>query len=1046
MNYFDWEFYISKNKDLKANGIIDKEQALWHYKNYGKKEGRYCNKNEINYKERSDDLITCTSKEELIKNIKYWNWKAYKNNHTDLKNLLNQELLKHLLNLGLKENREIIIDKKNLTPIDNSSLIYNSNLLLPIDFDWKQYLNLNKDLEDKNLDEIQCKLHYILYGNLEERNFNKILIINTQYGLGNRLRALASAYSICKIQNFKLIINWVPDNHCDCLIEELIDNANNYGEIISKKIDINSIKNFKIYNYLETENGGKKDEYIDNNYNKIYVKSNCILNNKHSFKYFEYFLQSLKWNDTINNLINSITDIDNCIGMHIRMEGGAQYTSQSYEKTSNWTKEETELLFKYREISHIDNFINQINNILDKNPEQKFFIATDMKSNYEKLINIYGNDKIKILERNNFDRSKQELYYGVADIIILSRCKQFYGSYWSSFSELVTYFQKKQIKKNNIWSNNFKKYNNNLLSIAIAHKNRINNLINSINSYIDNDYIDDIVICDFNSDENIREILKKKIKSNFWKINIIQITSKTPYIASICNNIALYFTKNEKILKLDADNMIVNSNLFFETYMKYNLNDNFIHFSWKNAKNENEQHLNGIFFATKTDIKNIGFHNQNILFYGWEDCEFKERLIKDKNEITLNSNFFCQQEQSDCDRVINQNNIYGLDYINFFGFNIKNIKQVNTLILYNKVMCELYPNITTDNDISMLLNKNNVKARYSEYSILFNNIPVYNTNCNYTTNYQSICKFEIFDKMLEYNCWSNVGIFLNNLIKKYNITDVKDKIRLFYILDFSVNEFKNNNNYNFIFSLYNETNISRAIELLYCLKENLNVESIRNYYILLEKSTNKKYFIKEILLFLIKRNNSIKIHDIEYRPTYNYIFNFVNNNIEGTIIMANSDIVFDNSLDILKDLNDDQFISLTRYNVINGNSELIKFEHNGNVNILSQDTWIFKSPMKYKLNNDMNLGTFYCDSYMNYVLSKSQYKCFNLYNDIISLHIQNSLSESQLIQNNELTINRYNENKDKIKDFNTLGLEVNTLNDFINNINYNMFKSWDELK
>ena len=53
------------------------------------------------------------------------------------------------------------------------------------------------------------------------------------------------------------------------------------------------------------------------------------------------------------------------------------------------------------EISHIDNFINQINNLLHKNPEQKFFIATDMKSNYEKLINIYGNDKIKILERNN---------------------------------------------------------------------------------------------------------------------------------------------------------------------------------------------------------------------------------------------------------------------------------------------------------------------------------------------------------------------------------------------------------------------------------------------------------------------------------------------------------------------------------------------------------------------------------------------------------------------------------------------------------------------
>ena len=79
-----------------------------------------------------------------------------------------------------------------------------------------------------------------------------------------------------------------------------------------------------------------------------------------------------------------------------------------------------------------------------------------MKSNYEKLINIYGNDKIKILERNNYDRSKEQLYYALADIILLSRCKQFYGSTWSSFSELVTYFQTENIRNCNVFSDTFK--------------------------------------------------------------------------------------------------------------------------------------------------------------------------------------------------------------------------------------------------------------------------------------------------------------------------------------------------------------------------------------------------------------------------------------------------------------------------------------------------------------------------------------------------------------------------------------------------------------
>lgn len=888
------------------------------------------------------------------------------------------------------------------------------------------------------------------YKILQNYQNNKILIINLQYGLGNRLRALASAYSICRIQNFKLIINWVSDNHCDCLIEELIDNANNYGKIISKKIDINSIKNFKIYNYLETENGGKKDEYIDDNYDKIYVKSNCILNNKHSFKYFEYFLQSLKWNDAINNLINSIPEISNYIGMHIRMGGGKNYQYNSADSSSNWTKSETELMFKYRELSDIDNFINQINNILHKNPEQKFFIATDIESNYEKLINIYGNDKIKILERNCFDRSKQELYYGVADIILLSRCKQFYGSYWSSFSEIVTYFQKKEIKKNNIFSNTFDNNVSNFISICYACKNRHNNLIQSIKSIINSNKINDIVVVDWNTDEiNLYELLKSEIQTNhFWKINYIKVTDNVPWILSYAFNISFIHAKNNNIIKSDCDYIF--SNKIIENFSQYDTKKIFYSFDYKNAVTENQKHLNGFFYFSKNILKNSSFFNNNILFYGYDDCYLKQCFEKagfTYNKLIIDDNNIYHLKSDDKERVISQNNNnYDFNSINFFGFNIKNIKQVSILILYNKLMCELYPNITTYNNVIMLLNKNNIGYRYSEYSILFNNIPVYNTNCNYITNYQSICKFEIFDKMLEYNCWCDEGQFLNNMINKYNIIDVKDKIRLFYILHFSINEFKNNNNYNLIFSLYNEANISRAIELLYCLKENLNVESIRNYYILLEKSTNTQYFIKDVLYYLIKNNENIKIHNIKLRPTYNYIFDFVNNNIEGTIIMANSDIVFDNSLDILKDLNDDQFISLTRYNVINGNSELIKFQHNGNVNILSQDTWIFKSPMKYKLYNDMNLGTFYCDSYMNYVLSKSQYKCFNLYNDIISMHIQNSLSDSQLFQNNELAINTYNKNKHKIKDFNTLGLELNTLNDFINNINYNMFKSWDELK
>ena len=50
---------------------------------------------------------------QFIKNIKFWDWQAYRDCHSDLNNKSEYFLLKHVLNHGLKENRNIIIDKNN---------------------------------------------------------------------------------------------------------------------------------------------------------------------------------------------------------------------------------------------------------------------------------------------------------------------------------------------------------------------------------------------------------------------------------------------------------------------------------------------------------------------------------------------------------------------------------------------------------------------------------------------------------------------------------------------------------------------------------------------------------------------------------------------------------------------------------------------------------------------------------------------------------------------------------------------------------------------
>ena len=43
MDHFDWQYYLDKYPDLRANGIHTEQQAIEHWNNFGKNEDRiYC--------------------------------------------------------------------------------------------------------------------------------------------------------------------------------------------------------------------------------------------------------------------------------------------------------------------------------------------------------------------------------------------------------------------------------------------------------------------------------------------------------------------------------------------------------------------------------------------------------------------------------------------------------------------------------------------------------------------------------------------------------------------------------------------------------------------------------------------------------------------------------------------------------------------------------------------------------------------------------------------------------------------------------------------
>ena len=64
----------------------------------------------------------------------------------------------------------------------------------------------------------------------------------------------------------------------------------------------------------------------------------------------------------------------------------------------------------------------------------KLFVATDLQETYDIFEKYYG-DRLVYLKRNVFDRSKEQIIYALADVLLLSKCKKLLGSTWSSFSE-----------------------------------------------------------------------------------------------------------------------------------------------------------------------------------------------------------------------------------------------------------------------------------------------------------------------------------------------------------------------------------------------------------------------------------------------------------------------------------------------------------------------------------------------------------------------------------------------------------------------------------
>jgi hypothetical protein len=192
-------------------------------------------------------------------------------------------------------------------------------------------------------------------------------------------------------------------------------------------------------------------------------------------------------------------------------------------------------------------------------------------------------------------------------------------------------------------------------------------------------------------------------------------------------------------------------------------------------------------------------------------------------------------------------------------------------------------------------------------------------------------------------------------------------------------------------SLYNETVIERQEEYLNCLKENKDhpkIEKICIFYDRSKDDLNETSFLEKL------NEYSEEIIFIDKRPTFHEIFDFVNESYPNrVVVIANADIYFDSTLNCLDYLNlNNTFLGLTRWNVDNtGNLESHPhYNTQGMPAYFSQDTWIFKTPIRNFDELNIELGTYHCDGYIAYLAYKNGLKIANPCLSIKSHHLHNS--------------------------------------------------------
>lgn len=159
------------------------------------------------------------------------------------------------------------------------------------------------------------------------------------------------------------------------------------------------------------------------------------------------------------------------------------------------------------------------------------------------------------------------------------------------------------------------------VSLVTCCRNRNENLLRALPSWLALDDLDEIVVVDWTSERPVFDDIAAAGLAD-PRIRVVRVPNADRWILTRAFNVGFRAASHTRILKVDAD--IV---LHPEFLRRNSLGaGTFIAGNWRIAQ-PGQEYINGFFYLEKAAIAAVGGFNEYIVSYGWDDDDIYSRLI-----------------------------------------------------------------------------------------------------------------------------------------------------------------------------------------------------------------------------------------------------------------------------------------------------------------------------------------------------------------------------------------------------------------------------------